>query len=389
MRPRRPVQVAIFVAAAIAVQLAAVQSGKGFLLTQLTMSAHYTLAALGLSLLMGYAGQISLGQAGFFALGGYTSALLTTWDLSAHRGDALVGALTAVGALRGRPDLYGGQVLAFHPWAAFGLALALSMVLAFAVGIPVLKLKGHYLAMATLGVGTIVYSIALGTGWLGASDGISGVPPFPLLPGVAVGGSASARVANYYVACGLLAIAMLLLLNLVQSRVGRALRAIHGAEDAASAMGVDAARYKLGTFVLGAGLAAVAGVFLTHYNGGIGPSEASVMKSVKYLSIVAVGGMGSLWGTLCASLVLNFLSLRGYFGSFDDAVFGGILIVVMLFAPDGILTLHRRRWTGLLRRSPAPPEAAPPEREQEASSRDLGPVPAVRLEEPLREEGLP
>ncbi len=383
---RRPAQVAIFLAVAVAVQLLAVHGGKGFLLTQLTMSAHYTLAALGLSLLMGYAGQISLGQAGFFGLGGYASAVLTTWDLSAHRGHALVRALAGAGALATRPDLYGGEVLAFHPWVAFALALALSVVLAFAVGIPVLKLKGHYLAMATLGVGTIVYSIALGTGWLGAADGISGVPPFPLLPGVAVGGSASARVANYYVACGLLAIAMLLLLNLVQSRVGRALRAIHGAEDAASAMGVDAARYKLGTFVLGAALAAIAGVFLTHFNGGIGPSEASIMKSVKYLSIVAVGGMGSLWGTLCASLVLNFLSLRGYFGTFDDAVFGAILIVVMLFAPDGILTLHRGRWGGLLRRSKSPPEAA---REPDEEARDLGPIPAVCLDEPAREEGLP
>ena len=372
MALRRPVQVAIFVTAAVAVQLLAVHGGKAFLLTQLTMSAHYTLAALGLSLLMGYAGQISLGQAGFFALGGYGSAVLTTWDLSAHRGDALVRLLAGAGALTARPAHNGGQVLVINPWAAFGFALALALVLAFAVGIPVLKLKGHYLAMATLGVGTIVYSIALGTGWLGAADGISGVPPFPLLPGVAVGGSASARVVNYYVACGLLALAMLLLLNLVESRVGRALRAIHGAEDAASAMGVDAARYKLGTFVLGAGLAAVAGTFLTHYNGGIGPSEASIMKSVKYLSIVAVGGMGSLWGTLCASLVLNFLSLRGYFGTFD-----------------GILTLHRGRFTGGLLRRRAPAEAAPAEREPDAPPRDLGPTPAVRLDEPLREEGLP
>lgn len=388
MRAPRPLQVALFVAAAAAAQLLAVQVGKGFLLTQLTMSAHYTLAALGLSLLMGFAGQISLGQAGFFALGGYASAFLTTWDLTAHRGAPLVRGLAAIGAVAARPDLFGGQLLTLHPWAAFACALALSVAVAFAVGIPVLKLRGHYLAMATLAVGTIVYSVALGTSALGAADGISAVPPFPLLPGVAVGGAASARIANYYVAIGLLAIAMLLLLNLVDSRVGRALRAIHGAEDAAGAMGVDAARHKLGTFVLGAALAAVAGTFLTHFNGGIGPSEASIMKSVRYLSIVAVGGMGSLWGTISASLVLNFLSLRGYFGTFDDAVFGAILVAVMLFAPEGILTLHRRRWSGLLRRA-APAEAPPSEREPEPPPRDLGPTPAVRLDEPVREEGLP
>ena len=130
---------------------------------------------------------------------------------------------------------------------------------------------------------------------------------------------------------------MVLLLNLIDSRVGRALAAIHGAEDAAGAMGIPTARYKLNTFVLSAVFAAMAGVLLTHYNGGIGPSEASVMKSVRYVAIVAVGGMANLWGALSMSLVLNFLSLRGYFGSFDDAVFGVILILIMLFAPDGLL----------------------------------------------------
>jgi branched-chain amino acid transport system permease protein len=86
----------------------------------------------------------------------------------------------------------------------------------------------------------------------------------------------------------------------------------------------------------------VAGVFLTHFNGGIGPSEASIMKSVRYVAIVAVGGMSSLWGTLIMSAVLNFLSLRGYFGSLDDAVFGGILILIMLFSPEGILQFNMK-----------------------------------------------
>jgi branched-chain amino acid transport system permease protein len=359
MRSERTVQVGIFVAIVVAVQLVAVAGGKPFLLTQATMAAHYTLVVLGLSLLMGYAGQISLGHAGFFAVGGYTSAVLTTWDLSAHRAEPAISALARVGVLTTRIDPYGAEVLSVHPWPAFACAVALSVVLAFLVGIPVLKLKGHYLAMATLGVGTIIFSVALGTAGLGAADGISGVPAFPLLPGVAVGGSGSMRVANYYVAFGLLAIAMLLLQNLVRSRVGRALRAIHGAEDAAGAMGIDTARFKLKTFVLSAVLAAIAGTFLTHYNGGIGPSEASVMKSVRYVAIVAIGGMGSLWGTLAASVVLNFLSLRGYFGTFDDAVFGAILITVMLFAPNGILALRPRRLrVRAVGHLPAPPEQA-------------------------------
>jgi branched-chain amino acid transport system permease protein len=119
--------------------------------------------------------------------------------------------------------------------------------------------------------------------------------------------------------------------------VGRALRSIHAAEDASNAMGVNTAQYKLKIFILSAALAALGGVFLTHFNGGIGPSEAAIMKSVRYVAIVAIGGMANLWGALFMGVILNFLSLRGYLGSYDDAVFGVILILIMLFAPNGLL----------------------------------------------------
>jgi branched-chain amino acid transport system permease protein len=338
----RAARVAAFLAVVAAVQVVAHAAGKPFFLTQLTMAAYYTLVAAGLSLLMGYAGQISLGHAGFFAIGGYTTALLTTADLSAERGRPIVALLARLHVLVARPDLYGGEALSVHPWAAFVAAVGITLAVAYLVGVPVLKLKGHYLAMATLGFGTIVSSLVIGTQRLGAADGLGSVPPFPLLAGIAVEGGSASRVANYYVAWGLVALALLVLSNLVESRVGRALRAIHGAEDAAASMGVDVARYKLRTFVLSAVLAAVGGVFLTHFNAGIGPGEAGIMKSVRYVAIVAVGGMGSLWGTVATSAVLNFLSLRGYFGTLDDAVFGGVLIGVMLFSPDGVLRLDVR-----------------------------------------------
>ncbi len=341
MRKRR-LAIAALVVAVAAVQLLTQLTGRPFYLTQLTMAAYATLVVLGLSLLMGYAGQISLGHAGFFAIGGYTAAALTTLDLSARRQEPLVAALVKAHLLVSRADLYGGQPLGVEPWAAFACAVALAVAVAWLIGIPVLRLKGHTLAMATLGFGIIVHSVVLGAQRLGAADGISSVPPFEILPGLRVEGSASSRVQNYYVAWGLVALGMLLLQNLVHSRVGRALRSIHGAEDAAGAMGVDTARHKLATFVLSAGMAAVAGVFLTHFNGGIGPSEASIARSVRYVAIVAVGGMGSLWGTLALSAVLEFLSLRGLFGSLDDAVFGVILIAVMLFSPEGILHLDLR-----------------------------------------------
>ncbi len=338
----RYARVALFLAAVVAVQLLAHAAEKPFFLTQLTMAAYYTLVAAGLSLLMGYAGQISLGHAAFFAIGGYASGYLTTVDLTARREGPLVAVLARLHVLVPHADLYGGEALSFHPWAAFAVAVVLTLAVAWLIGVPVLKLKGHYLAMATLGFGTIVYSILLASESLGAADGLGSVPPFPLLPGISVGGGRAARVANYYVAWGLVALALLVLSSLVESRVGRALRAIHGAEDAAASMGVDVARYKLKTFVLSAVLAAVGGSFLTHFNAGIGPAEAGVMKSVRYVAIVAVGGMGSLWGTVATSAVLTFLSLRGYFGTLDDAVFGAVLIAVMLFSPDGVLRFDPR-----------------------------------------------
>lgn len=336
---RKHFAIAGFAGLIVAIQLATLFTGTGYYLTQLTMTAYYSLVIVGLCMLIGYAGQISLGHAGFFAIGGYVTAFLTTCDLKSDHG-AFVSLLERSGALVSRHNVYGGSLLTVHPWLACAAAILLTVVVAYLVGGPVLKLKGHYLAMATLGIGIIVYRIVLGTDFLGASDGISEVPGFPLPGGLVITGDASSRISNYYLAWGLVILGMVLLLNLIRSRVGRALAAVHGAEDAAEAMGIPTARYKLHTFVLSAVFAALAGVLLTHYNGGIGPSEAGVMKSVRYVAIVAIGGMANLWGALSMSLVLNFLSLRGYFGTYDDAVFGVILILIMLFAPDGLLRRH-------------------------------------------------
>jgi len=329
--------VAVFGIMVIAVQLLTVLADRPQFMTQFTMTGYYSLVIIGLCLLMGYAGQISLGHAGFFAIGGYASAFLTTHDLTPYKGNIVVTILSKVGVIKTAQDLYGGDSLVFHPWAAFLAAIAITIVIAYVLGGPVLKLKGHYLAMATLGFGTIVYKIVLGTSLFGAADGLSDIPGFRILPGLEVSGKPGMRLQNYYIAWGLVLLGMLLLTNLIHSRVGRALRSIHSAEDAANAMGVNTTQYKLNIFVLSAVFAAMGGVFLTHYNGGIGPSEASIIKSVRYVAIVAIGGMANLWGALSMGIILNFLSLRGYFGSYDDAIFGAILIVIMLFAPEGLL----------------------------------------------------
>lgn len=331
-----------FVFVIVALQVITAITDTQFYLTQMTMSAYYSLLIIGLCVVMGYAGQISLGHAGFFAIGGYLSAALTTRNLIQYQDTFVLKALDGIGVLMRGEDIYGDTILAITPWAACIVAVVVAAAMAYLIGIPALKLKGHYLAMATLGFGIIIYRIVLATEYFGEADGISEVPAFVLLGNISVNGDFDSRVENYYIAWLLVLSGMVLLRNLIDSRIGRALRAIHGAEDAADAMGVNTARYKLQIFILSAVFAAIAGVFLTHYNGSIGPSEAGVMKSVRYVAIVAVGGMAHLWGALTMGIVLNFLSLRGVFGTYDDAVFGIILIVIMLFAPNGILRINFR-----------------------------------------------
>lgn len=312
-------------------------TGTTYYMTQLTMSAYYSLVVIGLCVLMGYGGQISLGHAGFFAIGGYTSAVLTTCNLFLYRDASLVVFFHRIGMLTERQDLYGAQILSFTPWPAFVISLLLTGGIAFLIGLPVIRLKGHYLAMATLGFGLIVYRIVLGAEIFGQADGISNVPPMKLLGLWEVNGRSAFRIQNYYIAWLAIVAVMILSINLIQSRVGRALRSVHQNEEAAQSLGVDTYRYKLFIFVLSALFAAAGGALMTCYNGSIGPSEVTVMKSVRYVAIVAVGGMANLWGTLLMGILLNFLSLRGVFGTYDDAVFGAILILIMLFSPQGLL----------------------------------------------------
>ena len=131
-----------------AIQIVTTSLGVDYYLTQLTMAAYYALVVLGLCLVMGYAGQVSLGHAAFFALGGYTSAILTTRPMPEAAQAAWGRALQKAGVMAGRADLYGGQITTFTPWAAFAIALLLAFLAALLIGYPALRLKGHYLAMA-------------------------------------------------------------------------------------------------------------------------------------------------------------------------------------------------------------------------------------------------
>jgi branched-chain amino acid transport system permease protein len=272
-----------------------------------------------------------------------------------------VGWLEQAHLLVTKQDLYGNTALTVSPWAAFPAAMLATFLIALLIGYPALRLRGHYLAMATLGFGLIVSKMLQGSNITGAADGINGVPAWNLLPGLTVTGKRAARVENYYIACGLAFLLLVLLRNLVHSRVGRALQAIHDRETAANAMGINTAACKLKVFVLSALLAAVAGVFFTHYTGGIAPSEAGALKSVRYVALAAAGGMANLWGVTVMSLALNYGSLRGWFGSYDNAVFGAILILIISLAPEGPLKplgLWLRRLVGS--RPGSPPSGVTP-----------------------------
>jgi len=266
------------------------------------------IVCVGLNLLIGYAGQISLGHAGFYALGGYGSAILSgTYGWPGL--PSLVVATLAVGAL------------------------------AYVVGRPTLRLKGHYLAMATLGLGVIV-SIVLTTEdrWTGGPDGMS-VPPLALA-GVVLQGE---RV--WYAVVGVaLLLAVWLALNLIDSPAGRALRALHGSEIAARALGIDAARHKLRVFVISALFAAGAGALTAHYAGFITPAKASFMHSVELVIMVVFGGMASVFGAVFGAAVLTTLpQLLTALKDYEMMAFGAVLIVTLVFLPQGIVpTLERR-----------------------------------------------
>jgi len=264
----------------------------------------YCLIAMGLSLLMGYAGQISIGHAAFYGIGAYVSAILTV--------------------------RYG-----LNPWTGMLAGMVVAAVVALLVGAPSLKLKGHYLAMATLAFGIIVYIIFNEeTEWTGGPDGMSGIP------GLSIFGFGFDSVEKYYyLVWGIVFIVFIFTINVIQSGTGRALRAIHSSEPAASAMGVDISRFKVIVFVYSAMLASLAGSLYAHYLNFINPSTFDLFFSIKLLIMIALGGMHSIWGAVIGSGLITFLSYEWlhYFGEFEVIVYGAILLLVTIFLPHGLV----------------------------------------------------
>ncbi len=265
------------------------------------------IVAVGLNLLIGYAGQISLGHAGFFGLGGYCSGILV----------ATYGWPPALALLLG----------------AVGVA-----VLAFVIARPILRLKGHYLAMATLGLGIIISIVVSTEDWLtGGPDGMY-VPPFTLF-----GWELYGEAVWYWVIGGLLLLAVWLALNIIDSPVGRALRALHGSEVAAQVAGVDTTRAKVRVFVVSAVFAAVMGSLHAHYAGFVTPTSSGFFHSIELVTMVVLGGMASTFGAVVGAAILTVLpQLLTGFEDYEMMVFGLILMLTMIFLPQGLVpTLAR------------------------------------------------
>lgn len=262
----------------------------------------FALAVVGLNLLMGFAGQVSLGHAGFLGIGAYS---------------------VAIGPVHfGAPS-----------WLCLFVGAILSGAVAFAVGRPILKLKGHYLAVATLGFGLLVAIVLTNeAGWTGGPDGMN-VPALTLF-GWRVHGSD----AWYWIAGATFVGGFLLALNLMESPTGRALQAIHDSEIAARVLGIDVARKKLTIFIISAMYASVAGSFLALFNGLITPDVAGFLGSIELVAMVVLGGMGSIFGSLVGAAVLVVLpQVLTIFHEYEQALLGLIVMVFMIFLRQGIV----------------------------------------------------
>jgi len=258
--------------------------------------------AVGLNLLMGYAGQVSLGHAAFYGIGAYATALCTT----------RFGLPIAVGMAAG---------------------VSLASAVAWIVAAPTLKLKGNYLAMATLGFGIIVAIV-----FNEAVDLTGGPSGFVGIPRLSLFGYAFESDRSYYALMAVvLALVVLMALNLMKSRTGRALRALHVSEKAASSLGIDIAAHKRFIFVLSAALAGLAGVLYAHYLSFIAPASFGFSFSVQLVVMVVLGGMASVWGSVAGAFFLTALpeALRE-FEDIDILVYGAILVLTIMYLPDGL-----------------------------------------------------
>lgn len=280
-----------------------VLSGGAYTLTVGIFSGINALVAIGLCILMGYAGQVSLGQAGFYGIGAYVSSVL-----SLHLGLPIVVSVI--------------------------LAMVAAAVAAMILAVPALRLKGHYLAVATLGFGEII-NVILNEWGPGGPSGFGDIPHFGL-PGYTI----DSTKGYFFLVWGLVAAVMFFSINLINSRTGRALRAVHDSESACNAMGLNVAALKIKVFILSAAYAALAGSLYAHYVTFISPGSFSLFYSILVLTMVIVGGITNLWGAIIGAVVITVLpELLRRFEELDVLVYGLILTSSLMFFRKGLVPI--------------------------------------------------
>jgi len=279
----------------------------GYLIAVLHFAAIYAIFVTGLNVFMGYAGQVSFGHNAFAAISGYTSAVLTA--------------------------NYAWEPL---PAAAVGLSVALACALV--VGYPTLRLRGHYLAMATLAIGLIVYEVAVQWGSVTQGYmGISGIPPL----GIGRWTVTSDRAVLVLLILSA-ALAVLAAARIRRSRLGRALVAIAGSEDAARALGIDVAHYKLIAFLISALYAGVAGSLFVHAVGFVSPEVYGLHMVVLAFTMLYIGGIGTVTGSALGALLIALLpeTIRAL-SDYQDLAYGALLILILIYAPGGLVSFSQ------------------------------------------------
>ncbi|MBN8942622.1 MAG: branched-chain amino acid ABC transporter ATP-binding protein/permease [Rhizobiales bacterium] len=295
-----------------------------FWITLLDNIGLAALVAMGLVLLTGVGGLTSFGQAAFCGFGAYTSAVLTTR-------------------------------FGFDPWATLPAALAVTGLAAVVLGLVTVRLSGHFLPLGTIAWGISLYYLFGKIELLGRHDGVSGVPPLSIF-----GWSLIEPQAVYYVIWGFVVLAAIATTNLLDSRTGRAIRALRGGRVAAEAFGIEPARVKLLVFVYAALLAGLSGWLYAHVQRAVNPTPFGVNAGIEYLFMAVVGGAGQVWGALVgASLVILLKDalqrvvpfLFGTSAQYETIVFGVLLVAILQFAREGL-------WPRIVALFPEPPPPA-------------------------------
>ena len=269
----------------------------------------YAIVALGLVLLTGVGGMTSFGQAAFVGLGAYSTAYLST-------------------------------ALGYSPWLGLLAGLALTMAAALAIGLITMRLSGHYLPLGTIAWGLSLFFLFGNLEFLGKYDGLNGIPPIDI-----AGFKLDTGRSMFGLIWVILLLSIVAMQNLLQSRPGRAIRALKGGGVMAEAMGVNTARMKVIIFVIAAMLASVSGWLYAHMQRAVNPTPFGLNQGIEYLFMAVVGGAGHVWGALLGSALLTLLkdklqsilpTLLGANGNFEVIVFGVLLVLLLQRARDGV-----------------------------------------------------